>query len=219
MRLGSRPQTRPHLYADGFFEAGNGRYTAAELAQFLHQLPKHVANGWGFVVVRCDDSGLCARGTVPEWFMRTLATLNRNKTYIFLIEVVAQCLGLWFGAEDLGDAYWAFCDNIGALYSLAKGYTKELAANAFVFLFWHCVAEHCTSPWFEYVPSAAQVADRISRGDFDLPARKGWDIVDLELGDVWELLAASINEGGMAQWQHLRKLQIIVDRERCKLTT
>ena len=77
-----------------------------------------------------------------------------------------------------------------------------------VSLFWHCVAEHGTSPWFEYVPSAAQVADGISRGDFDLPARQGWDIVDLGLGDVWELLAAIINEGGMAQWQHLRKLQL-----------
>jgi hypothetical protein len=43
------------------------------------------------------------------------------KRFIFLIETIEQCMALWFRAPELGSAYWAFCDNVGARFSRRKG--------------------------------------------------------------------------------------------------
>ena len=148
---------------------------------------------------------------IPKWFLQRLPS---KKTFIFLIETIAQCLALWFCTPELGSAYWAFCDNVGARFSLAKGYTKDVAANAVVSLFWHAATEAGTAPWFEHVPSAAQLADGVSRGDRTLPEKNGWDELDLQIDDLWVLLLQILDEGGIAQWRHLRALQDITERER-----
>ena len=74
--------------------------------------------------------------------------------------------------------------------------------------------EEETAPWTEHVPSAAQLADGVSRGDRTLPEKNGWDELDLQIDDLWELLLQILDEGGIAQWRHLRALQDITERER-----
>jgi len=75
-------------------------------------------NGWGFIVVDPSGAGVYAGGTIPTWF---LEKLPMEKTFIFLIETIEQCMALWFRAPELGSAYWAFCDNVGARFSRRKG--------------------------------------------------------------------------------------------------
>ena len=93
----------------------------------------------------------------------------------------------------------------------AKGYTKDDAANAMVSIFWHAATEVGTAPWFEHVPSATQLADGVSRGDRTLPERNGWTELNLQIDDLWELLLQILDEGGIAQWRHLRALQDITN--------
>ena len=224
-----RDRRRPCAYADAFFEIG-GEVTGGEMSTRARRRLRHsevstladerriqltnlaaARNGWGFIVVGPSGAGVYACGTIPKWFLQKLPS---KKTFIFLIETIAQCLALWFCAPELGSAYWAFCDNVGARFSLAKGYTKDVATNAVVSLFWHAATEVGTAPWFEHVPSAAQLADGVSRGDRTLPEKNGWDELDLQIDDLWELLLQILDEGGIAQWRHLRALQDITERER-----
>ena len=71
-----------------------------------------------------------------------------------------------------------------------------------------------TAPWTEHVPSAAQLAYGVSRGDRTLPEKNGWNVLDLQIDDLWELLLQILDEGGIAQWRHLSELQDITKRER-----
>ena len=97
---------------------------------------------------------------------------------------------------------------------MAKGYTKDDAANAMVSIFWHAATEVGTVPRLEHVPSAAQLADGVSRRDRTLPEKNSWDKLDLQIDDLYELLLQILDEGGIAQWRHLRALQDITERER-----
>ena len=110
--------------------------------------------------------------------------LPSKKTFIFLIETIAQRLALWFCALKLGSAYRAFRDNVGARFSLAKVYTKDVATNAVVSLFWHATTEVRSAPRFEHVPSTAQLADGVSKSDRTLTEKNGWDELDLQIDDL-----------------------------------
>ena len=67
---------------------------------------------------------------------------------------------------------------------MAKVYTKDVATNAVVPLFRHATTEVRTEPRFEHVPSAAQLADGVSRGDRTLTEKNGWDELDLQIDDL-----------------------------------
>jgi hypothetical protein len=47
-----------------------------------------------------------------------------------------------------------------------------------------------------------------------LPEKSGWNALDLQIDDLWESLLQILDEGGIAQWRHLRALQDITERER-----
>ena len=130
-----------------------------------------------------------------------------------MIETIEQCMALWFRAPELGSAYWAFCDN-GREVLTAREYTKDDAANAMVSIFRHAATEVGTVPRLEHVPSAAQLADGVSRRDRKLPKKNGWDKLDLQIDDLYELLLQILDEGVIAQRRHLRELQDISERER-----
>ena len=93
-------------------------------------------------------------------------------------------------------------------------HTKDVSTNEVVSLFWHAAAEVRTALRLEHVPSAAQSADGVSRRDRTLPKKNGWDKLDLQIDDLYELLLQILDEGGIAQWRHLRELQDITERER-----
>ncbi len=137
----------------------------------------------------------------------TIAKLVTKKTHVFFLEVLAQCLGAWLFAAELGEAFWAFIDNVGARCSLSKGYTKNENGNALVSLFWHHAAGRMTLPWFEHVPSAAQLADGISRDDWTIPRARGWLLIQPDFTDFWDLLHDIFDSGQLATRQHVARLE------------
>ena len=97
---------------------------------------------------------------------------------------------------------------------MTKVHTKDVSTNAVVSLFWHAATEVRTTLRLEHVPSAAQSADRVSRRDRTLPKKNGWDELDLQIDDLYELPLQILVVGGIAQWRHLRAIQDITERER-----
>ena len=68
------------------------------------------------------------------------------------------------------------------------GEKKDVTAKAIVPLFWHATTKARTAPSFEHVPIATKLADGVSRGDSTWPEKNGWDELDLQIDDPWELL-------------------------------
>ena len=202
------------LYADAYFTKGSDTVRCAELAATGYddkRILEFTSNGWGAIVVRQDATAICVRGSVP---IDTLARLKAKKTHVFFLEVLGQCFGAWLFAEELGDVYWAFVDNVGARCSLLKGYSKNADGNLLVSLFWHHSALRRTYPWFEHVPSAAQLADGVSRDDWSIPSQRGWEYIDPDFSPFWTLLNEILDSGKLATMEHVRRLEAWVQTQR-----
>ena len=67
-----------------------------------------------------------------------------------------------------------FVDNTVALHSLVKGYARKGDLCSLVAQLWMALAEKDTQVWFEWVKSAANLADGPSRGDFSILEELGY---------------------------------------------
>ena len=112
-----------------------------------------------------------ASAIVPDWLMRKFAS---RKQYIGVLETLAAVVAYTsrprqFFQRDVIH----FIDNTGALVGIAKGYSRDLDSSRLVHVF-HSIAAACqTNAWFEYVPSAANIADLPSRDELSLLKEKG----------------------------------------------
>ena len=61
-------------------------------------------------------------------------------------------------------------------------------ANKLVTLFWCSVTDKEGDPWFERVPSKANLSDAISRGDEEEARRQGWTKLEVDLRSIWAIL-------------------------------
>ena len=61
-----------------------------------------------------------------------------------------------------------FIDNTGALVGIAKGYSKDVDSARLINVYHTIAAAILVNTWFEYVPSAANIADLPSRMDMEL---------------------------------------------------
>jgi hypothetical protein len=134
-------------------------------------------------------------GTVPA---KVFKVIKKKQTYIFLLEVMAQCVGVWVMAPEFGSNFWAFVDNVGAEFALRKGFSRDRDANAVISLFWAATAVTDVRPWFERVPSKAQPADGVSRGDDTLLLGMGSRRLDFDYEKIWEIVIDMVLAGGLA---------------------
>jgi hypothetical protein len=201
----------PILYADAFFEIGGVRRSLRDLSNSdIDKISAESVNGWGVIVIHGQRSWHF-NGSVPG---RVLARLKKKKTYIFLLEVVAQCLGVWFLGKELAPHCWAFVDNVGAEHALRKGFSRDRDANAFISLFWVAAAAIRVTPWFERVPSKAQLADGVSRGDDSDAIAIGSIRLDFNYDGVWDTIIDVLDSGGLATDAHCKQLLTVVGAER-----
>ena len=205
----------PILYADAFFEIGGKKRSLRDMGEVdIGALRADSCNGWGVVVIHGRRAWHFS-GSVPS---RVLGKLEKKKTYIFLLEVVAQCFGVWFLGKELAPHCWAFVDNVGAEHALRKGASRNRDANAFISLFWITAAALRVTPWFERVPSKAQFADGVSRGDDTDALSIGSVRLDFNYNGIWDIILDVVNSGGLASDTHCRQLLAVVGSERERLS-
>ena len=61
--------------------------------------------------------------------------------------------------------------------------------------FWFAVAKYSSYPWFHRVPTDSNCADGISRSDFTIPEKLGWQYLDIKWAFVYEELARYVVAG------------------------
>jgi len=128
---------------------------------------------------------LYSHGPVPG---ETMARMADREQYITQLEVMAAVAAYLTFAEELARLdviHWI--DNTGALAVMAKAYSTEIDISKMLHEFETANLLIRCIPYFEYVRSAANIADLPSRGDLDylhqleaayapmvLPDLKGW---------------------------------------------
>ena len=125
-------------------------------------------------------------------------------------------MGTWLLAPELGSDCWAFVDNVGAEFALRKGFSRDRDANAVISLFWGAAALTGVRPWFERVPSKAQLADEVSRGDDSLILTLGSRRLDFDYTGIWQVVVEMIGTGGLANHEICSRLVATVSEQRRK---
>ena len=133
-----------------------------------------------------------AHGSVPPAVLQLFAT-RRAFIFIFILEALAQCLPLWALGPALAGPYWSFVDNTAAQHALTRGYSGNAAANAVVSAFWVAASVYAASPWFERVPSKANISDAVSRRDFAYSEDQKWRNLNFDFTRVYTLHADFID--------------------------
>ena len=112
-----------------------------------------------------------ASADVPNWLMAKFAD---KVQYIGVLETLGGVVAYSSRPSQFaGRDVIHFVDNVGSLVGLAKGYSRDLDSSRLVHVFHAIAAATCTNVWFEYVPSAANIADLPSRGELELLRSKG----------------------------------------------
>jgi hypothetical protein len=105
--------------------------------------------------------GNCPQALIDKFLVRTQR--------IGELELLAAVLAYTTFGDLLRDrklTHWI--DNTGALSAMIKGYARAADLARIVFAFAALNLGLTCSPWFEYIASAANIADLPSRGDFEL---------------------------------------------------
>ena len=98
-----------------------------------------------------------------------------------MLEILAQILALVSLGRRLPSRWLAFIDNVAGQWALTKGYGKDPAVNGVLAAFWSTAALADWLPDFRRVPSKANVADAVSRGDLSVARRLGWTRVHTQV--------------------------------------
>ena len=122
----------------------------------------------------------------PQFCLRCLRLPN-----IFLYATITQCFGALVPRARARIRLLGLLRQRGREVLTAKGYTKDDAANAMVSISRHAATEVGTVPRLEHVPSAAQLADGVSRKNRTLPKKNGWGKLDLQIDEWRERQAAA----------------------------
>ena len=124
---------------------------------------------------------------------------RQRRTYIAQLEGLGMLAPYYtFPARFAGRRVVHFADNTVAISALVHGYSASVdmadISNAFHLL----AAGLRTAAYFDYVPSAANIADLPSRGDFTLPRALGAEVVEMRVPEHATLtgpLEAWLDEG------------------------
>jgi len=203
----------PMMYADAYYTCRGVTLKISEFPDILDFSDPSATSGWGTVIIRGNQMWHFS-GTVPD---EVFKIIKKKKTYIFLLEVIAQCMGVWFMAPELGPNFWAFVDNVGAEFALRKGFSRDRDANAVISLFRAAAAVSDVRPWFERVPSKAQLADEVSRGDDTLLRNLGSRRMDFNYDKTWAIIIDMILKGGLADPSACTELLTSISRQRLRL--
>ena len=129
---------------------------------------------WLGFLVACPVRGMVWAGMdTPLWLLELFRKHKERRTYIGQLEaVVAAALycslpGKWFQGRPVTH----YIDNQGALYALINGRSDDVDINRIVFITRMKLLRLECDVWFDYVPSASNVADLPTRLDDDAMRR------------------------------------------------
>ena len=197
-------QILPSLPPRKFFFRRRKRPPIILYTDAMYDPGKSPAGMVGVVVYDPEDQGRRPSEKPSRWRyasagvpLELLAKFRPREQYVGQLEVLAGVAAFTSRPEQFrGRDVIHFIDNSGALVGLAKGYSRDVDSARLISVFHTMNAALRANVWFEYVASAANIADLPSRNDFELlrsdrfvaePFDIVWPPVDAWVGDFARL--------------------------------
>ena len=116
----------------------------------------------------------------PAWVISAFQVVDRAKEqYIGQLELLAAVMAYTTFPDLLSGQYVIhWIDNESAVYSLVKGYCGAADSARLVNVFHTTISRLGIFPWIEYVGTDDNIADLLSRGEFDRYS-DGWAVPTL----------------------------------------
>lgn len=180
-RIPLRPEDNTtSIYTDAFFQLGDQQVKPDEEhvpRSWNPSSTKWIQNGWGFTA-RLESRTLAAHGVVPP---SVLQPYSRRRAFIYVLELMAPIIAIVSLHRCMSPYILLWIDNRAGLAAMAKGYGRDEAVNNMLSFFWCFLAKvgiylHC-----EWVPSAHNLADGISRHSLEEVTQGRWTLLDLPL--------------------------------------
>ena len=132
---------------------------------------------WLGYLVCCPIHGCVWAGqATPEWLLQLLRRHKERSTYIGQLEALAAAAPYFSSVPSVqralcGRNVMHYVDNQGACYALINGGAKDDDMNRCVFIAGMRQAVLGCNVWYDYVPSASNIADLPTRLDDDTVRR------------------------------------------------
>ena len=117
----------------------------------------------------------------------------------------------FFFHPALSSHFWSFVDNSAAQFAMTKGYTADDSVNHLTSLYWCFCANARLAPWFDRVPSKAQLADGVSRRDFSIPEAYSWQVLHVDFSPLYEFLLRVILDQSFFSWHDVQQIEVICE--------
>lgn len=140
-------------------------------------------NGWG-VVARLQDGAIFASGEVPVELRHSFCA---RRAYIYFLEIYAQVLSAIFLRRRLGSMWISFIDSTAGHSALLRGYGRDASINRLIAFTWALFAELRMFPHFEWVSSACNLSDGVSRHDLKYAFEAGWSQQEFDVAPLLKI--------------------------------
>ena len=185
------PLTTSHpcacLYTDAFFQMGDKQVKPTEdmvPRSWQPSATKWIHNGWGFAL-RTGSQVLAAHGVIPP---SVLQPYSKRRAFIYVLELMAPLIAMMSLHTQMPRFIILWIDNKAGLPALSKGYGRDPAVNNMLTFIWCFLAHTGIHLHCEWVPSAHNLADGISRHDLSEARLGGWSLLDLPLKPLHQIL-------------------------------
>lgn len=175
------------IYTDAFFQLGDQKIKPNEDTVPRNWRPsstKLTSNGWGFVI-RSSSRTLASHGVIPP---SVLHPYSRRRAFIYILELMAPVIALVSLHKTVDPFIILWIDNRAGLSALQKGWGRDPPVNNMLTFFWCFLARLGVHLHCEWVASAHNMADGISRHDLREAHLGGWCLLDLPLKPLHNIL-------------------------------
>ena len=168
------------LYTDAFFQLGDRQLKPNEEnvpRSWPPSSSKNIQKGWGFAAC-IGKVTLASHGVIPP---SVLQPYSKRRAFIYVLELMAPIIAIISVHRSMSPFALLWIDNKAGLAALSRGYGRDVAVNNMLSFFWCFLARagiflHC-----EWVPSAHNLADGISRHSLDEAQYGHWTLLEVPL--------------------------------------
>lgn len=181
------------IYTDAFFQQGDKTYkigSSAMPTQWSTRRCPSYTNGWGYVVT-INGKTYFEHGTVPSFVLKRFCS---RRAFIYFLEILAHFMALFSLRQHITKKILAYIDNKAGHSAILRGYGRDPSINNLLACLWNFHQLMSLQTHLEWVCSANNISDGVSRGDFQLPKELGWTPVQTNFQSFYDIIIRAADD-------------------------
>eukprot|EP00438_Fugacium_kawagutii_P009053 Skav200345 [mRNA] locus=scaffold2819:30500:32006:- [translate_table: standard] len=188
---GLQPLVNIVVYTDAYYQTDRGALRQQPPSTWTSMQRPPQTNGWG-LVIQFPGQTIFSHGCIPGQY---LSRLTSRRAYIYMLEVLAVVITAVHFHDVLPNLQTYFIDNMAGKQAITKGYGRDPMVNALITAFWTMSAHKQWYPRLQYVKSALNLSDAVSRHDLSYAQAHNWHEVSLDVQPMLNYVVEFIDSG------------------------